>query len=941
MIALYRAAAATLVAGLAVLYSYRAADAASVAPLSPEQVLANSDMVALVRIESASTRWSGPDEAMIATDYRVRLESVLWDPGSLYGVKRDGDSLVLSFAGGTIGQKTVWVPGVPTFGVGERAFFFLSRSDKGAVSPLTGMVAGVNRIAEGRGRGEVLGATSGVALTSTFFSAAQDRPQGFTVAEFADEIRRAMPLAKADPALIFRDDVPEGDRKVPETPPMGAVMRAEGAGHVRPPAAVDVERDPLIPFKPPVIDNPGPETAEHDFDVRPAVDPDRGIERYTYLWAAPNAPSVFNIPPQYYGASNWGLNFEYSCSDWNRYATLFRKYVTSDNTFGHQGRNDYAFTTPATFQTVYGFALGGTTLGIAVMYNWWGNLIGNGQKIYESDVILNSTKSWTSDFKFAYNNPGTYYVRSTTIHELGHCFGREHQFTGQPTSTLNSVMNYTPSGALDAEYFLPFADDALSIRNRYPQNALTDLGVHLFRTSGVLNANGYIRIDWSTFPANVTAGNNFQVTSYAIENLGTNTAAVTVDWYLCPTQFSFTGAIYCSRSTYPNIPSNNVYNANATVKAPLGTPAGQYYIAADLPSDANNFNRTAWSNTKITVAAAPPPPPPPVANDHCWSASLLASGSTIPGTTAGSTPSPVITVCAGSVNANDVWYYVDAGCQANLTFRVCSTQAAFSPNLSVYRTIGTSLDCPLDANTMVACATSGSCTPPLPGCFSSACVSLANASGRYMVRVANATGNGTFTISYDAVNSGNASNDNCAGALVLTNGLPFNLCNSTPSGGGPTISCNGATIPVGNDLWYRWTAPSGGEAEFSTCGSTDTVLRVHQGSCAGAAIACSDDDCGVGSVVQFFAVGGTTYYLRVAGYSTSVGAGFISVAFTPATSCPGDFNLDGGVDTADLTILLGNFGRSAGPLQGDMDGNGFVNTADLVQFLVNFGYSCF
>ncbi len=938
MTALPRAIALAFAAGAAILAACPPATAVSVAPLTPEQVLANSDMVILGRVENVSTRWSGPNESMIATDYRVRLERVLWDPGALYGVKHDGDSIVLSFAGGTIGEKTVWVPGVPSFGLGERAFFFLSEADKGAVSPLTGLVAGVNRVADGRGRGEVLGATTGVALTGTFFGPGQDRPVGFTTDEYAAEILRAMPLAKSDPALIFADNHPAGDTLVPEAIPVATARGASAPTPARHEAA-DVATDPLLAPKTPAIVHPVPETIEREFQSRPAVDPDRGVGRYTYLWAAPNAPSVFNIPPQYYGASNWGLNFEYSCSDWNRYATLFRKYVTSDNTFGHQGRNDYAFTTPATFQTAYGFALGNTTLGIAVMYNWLGNQVGNGQKIYEADVILNSSKSWTSDFKYAYTHPGTYYVRSTTIHELGHCFGREHQFTGEPTSVLNSVMNYTPAGALDAEYFLPFADDALSIRNRYPQNAITDAGVHLFREQGTLSASGYINIAWAGFPGNVTAGNTFQVTGYAIENLGTAATAATIDWYLCPTQFSYTGAVYCSRSTYPNIAVNTVYNVNGTVRVPLGTAAGQYYIAAALPSDGFDNNRSAWSNTKITVAAAPPPPPPPVANDHCWYASSLASGSTVGGTTAGATPSVLGMVCGGSANANDVWYYVDAGCQSNLSIRVCSTQAAFSPNLSVYKTIGASLDCPADANAMVACTTSGSCSPPPGGCFSSACLNIANATGRYMIRVANALSDGTFTISYDAVAAGTSGNDACAGAAPLVNGSAFNLCNATASG--VMVNCNGAVIPVGNDVWFRWIAPSAGEAEFSVCGSLDTVLSVHGGACTGAMIACSDDDCGVGSVVQFTAVAGGNYYLRVAGYDTTVGAGTVTVGFTPASSCFGDLNQDGRIDTADLTILIGNFGRLAGPAQGDLNRDGVVNTNDLVAFLSVFGLSCF
>ena len=56
---------------------------------------------------------------------------------------------------------------------------------------------------------------------------------------------------------------------------------------------------------------------------------------------------------------------------------------------------------------------------------------------------------------------------------------------------------------------------------------------------------------------------------------------------------------------------------------------------------------------------------------------------------------------------------------------------------------------------------------------------------------------------------------------------------------------------------------------------------------------------------------------------------------------PGDANLDGDVDTNDLTIVLGNFGRTAGVnwIQGDFNGDGRVDMNDLTSVLANFGTS--
>lgn len=59
------------------------------------------------------------------------------------------------------------------------------------------------------------------------------------------------------------------------------------------------------------------------------------------------------------------------------------------------------------------------------------------------------------------------------------------------------------------------------------------------------------------------------------------------------------------------------------------------------------------------------------------------------------------------------------------------------------------------------------------------------------------------------------------------------------------------------------------------------------------------------------------------------------------TSCPGDIDGNGVVNTADLTRFLAVFGDSGEPLRtGDFNADGLVNTADLVMFLSQFGVPC-
>ena len=78
-----------------------------------------------------------------------------------------------------------------------------------------------------------------------------------------------------------------------------------------------------------------------------------------------------------------------------------------------------------------------------------------------------------------------------------------------------------------------------------------------------------------------------------------------------------------------------------------------------------------------------------------------------------------------------------------------------------------------------------------------------------------------------------------------------------------------------------------------------------------------------------------------------VGQGWIgghlhAFLLTPSTgtTCTGDLNADGTIDTADLAILLAHFGAAAAPDQGDLDGNGTVDLTDLATLLTVFGTNC-
>jgi uncharacterized repeat protein (TIGR01451 family) len=85
----------------------------------------------------------------------------------------------------------------------------------------------------------------------------------------------------------------------------------------------------------------------------------------------------------------------------------------------------------------------------------------------------------------------------------------------------------------------------------------------------------------------------------------------------------------------------------------------------------------------------------------------------------------------------------------------------------------------------------------------------------------------------------------------------------------------GAT-PI-RSVWWKWTAPAGGDAVFSTSGSAfNTVLAAYTGSAVNALTLVAQNDNESASVttskISFRAQAGTTYYLAVAGNAGASGA---------------------------------------------------------------------
>lgn len=135
------------------------------------------------------------------------------------------------------------------------------------------------------------------------------------------------------------------------------------------------------------------------------------------------------------------------------------------------------------------------------------------------------------------------------------------------------------------------------------------------------------------------------------------------------------------------------------------------------------------------------------------------------------------------------------------------------------------------------------------------------------------------------------------------------------------------------DVVYKYEPEFTEEVNIDLCASPyDTKIYIYEGSCgtynSGEAIYCNDDFCGVNGwrsrLENVVFEAGETYYIVVDGYG-SADSGSFTMCFENV--CSGDLNGDGGVDVADLLLLLSGFGTQ-------------YDTADLLMFLAALGENC-
>ncbi|MGQ0629361.1 MAG: hypothetical protein ACT4PL_14840 [Phycisphaerales bacterium] len=907
--------------------------ASSVVHATPEQTLARADAIFQGTVVAARFDWTDARQVFATTEYTVRIDRVDLDrAGLLAGRTHDGHTN-LSIMGGTQNGVRYIVSGMPQFAIGESAVFMLSAANiqNNAMSPLVGDSEGYFPIRAVNGEwivhtpGGCLGPSRPVDFR--YFTKFRDPQMSYTPETFATEIARALPIAEASPEL--RATTPA---------PLPAHLTGSAFG---PSEQGDLLLAPPGPAAPAQATTPlsaggpiKPQPPERRFSTAELVqDPERNMLEYGFPAGVlpPGSPVAFNVPP----GTWWRQAFFDEQNRWNRYAPgLFQVFADSNNQIGWpNGRNETGFLNNQQMVDLYGRGWGATTLARCITRTFGLAL----QVIVESDIAYNPTQVFSENQGVIYADSTINSFRATALHELGHAFGRVHSWESNPGFVAPSCMNYFTTGFYDAESDRVFADDAESIRAAYGGINLTDFGITLWRMSGTLvpfgastSVNGVVGLN---MPPSVLQGNAFPIYEIRLENIGTNTRATTIDWWLDPTPYDFnlSGAIYCSSTNLGTLDRASGVAVSTFVVTPNSVPPGQYYLCAIInEDDAHSDNDFAWSQNRIRVDYNPAFAPP--SNDSRNTPRSIGLG-TVSGSTQFATQDGT-TTCGSSNTTPDVWFTMVAPYAGSLEADTCGS--VFDTVLSVERrqlnpvTGGFSyvqLTCNDDAAI-------GNCG----GTTRSRISATVSASDLLRFRLSGFNGaRGNYVLNtriYPA-------NDFCAQAVPVTNGsYTATLSGATND---RTGSCGlSQTTP---DVWFRYTWPQGcNTVTFDTYGSNfDTVLEVLPVCSAFniTALACNDDCGAVGpSCVTVSRGAETTLRIRVTNYGGNTPPGnFITLnVSTPAPfndNCvaavvipDGDFAFNSSCGTADPLPLPASCGST--PCEGDF---WFTYTAPITGFL--------
>lgn len=291
--------------------------------------------------------------------------------------------------------------------------------------------------------------------------------------------------------------------------------------------------------------------------------------------------------------------------------------------------------------------------------------------------------------------------------------------------------------------------------------------------------------------------------------------------------------------------------------------------------------------------------------EDCTDATMIAFDTPTAYDTTAATPSAEVWAC-GAATSPDVWFTFTATADYAATISTCN-DATYDTRIELF-------------SGACGALVSEACNDDGPGCagFTSQIDFNAVNGTQYWVRCGgfnSATGTGNLTVTgpppppYECAD---------AADIMVDTLTAFDTTAATQST--DIWSCGAPSTP---DVWFTFTATADYMATASTCDMADydSRIEVYSGTC-GALVSegCNDDGpgcAGFTSQVDFNAVNGTQYWVRVGGFNTASGTGDLLVTGPPPAvandECLGAIGLDSGVPVS-FDNTLATYSAAAGPM---------------------------
>ncbi|MBP7745815.1 MAG: hypothetical protein KA383_06745 [Phycisphaerae bacterium] len=930
------------------------------------ELVQSADVVFVGTVISTDAHF-GINDRVIVTDVTFQVEALV-HAGSAVAVDAS-EQVVLTFAGGQVGDRGVTVSGVPEFEVGQTYVVFSRLDGQSYMNPLVGGAQGLFKVALDAATGEAYPLTPGglgiaaVRDSALEFTTKVERIEGGVATLVAGEFVMAPPgqpaagsgdsvedsLRSTGPTTLvsLNQFISEIEAELQQPPPADAVLRGvwnaiettpnqgqtsnkvlvdtdpdEAVGHaakgISPvPALVPVPQDDTVapgPWESGKAKGALPDaTADAAVEGQPGQPP-AGDERAALCYCG--AFNLFlvmeQVPTSWW---EWGEN-NYAMALYNYFMDIYR-YVPDDGSYGNNDENEFGgYPSSQDLINNYGQGWNGE---LAITWTFWSGC--QCCTITQADVFFNPAYSWWQNFSDTFNQSGRVLYRPVVDHELGHSWGMQR-------GSCTEDYSYSQISVMHAYYFNIVEDgygihhpEAYSIRQTYQGQTgilpLTDVGVESYYASGSL-------INSTTDTTSYQAGDSITISNVTVEN--NSHSAV----YGMRIRFYLGGYQMGSYWYWDSFPAETYNTGTYTTTIP-DVPPGTYYVWAvlTLNGDAYSYDDLSYNNTTYlasTIQVAP-------VNDYCWDYTAIGLG-TYYGSTNGADYDYWGASCGSTASTPDVFYLFTAPCTGTLAVDSCGS--SYDTVLSVLTTCyGTELACNDD------------CYPQVCGLRDS-CLTLSVAAGEdYVIRVSGyngASGDFVLNLSYAA-----PANDACASATPVSDGTTlFSNCGATTDGPDEPAACDffGYT-QIDADTWYLYTASCTGDLTVSLCGSTyDTKLAVYSGcpTNGGTILACNDDYCAYQSQVTFPAVASTSYLIRIGGYLGETGEGTLAVTCGGGASLVGDLNCDGVVGFGDINpfvLYLSNYATweatypDCPPENGDINGDGaYPSFADINPFVM-------